>query len=99
MTISGLTKDSKYQFFIIARNSAGTSLPSSVLSTNVSQLAWDGEKVQGRPSAPHGIEVLKTSANMLSFAWTAPIISDHEDLIKYRLDFVILFHMKIVSKV
>ena len=86
MTIGGLTKDSKYQFFVVARNSAGTSLPSSVLSTNISQLAWDGEKIVGKPSAPHGIEILKTTANMLSFAWTAPIISDHEDLIKYRLD-------------
>ena len=84
VTIGGLSKDSKYQFFVVARNSAGTSLPSSVLSMNVSKLAWNGENIKGRPSAPHGIEIVKTSANMISFAWTAPIISDHEDLIKYR---------------
>lgn len=41
----------------------------------------------GRPSAPHGIEVSVTGSNALTFSWTAPVISDHEDLLKYRFTY------------
>ena len=84
VTITGLEKNTKYQFFAISRNEFGTSLPSSLINVNVSRTAWDGQKVEGKPSAPHGIELIKAGAKMLSFAWTAPIISNHDDLIKYR---------------
>ena len=62
----------------------GTSLPSSLITINVSRSSWNGQKVTGKSSAPHGVELVDTGANMLSFAWTAPVISDHEDLLKYR---------------
>ena len=84
VTIKGLDKDVKYQFFVISRNQFGTSLPSSLIRVNVSDSAWNGKKVEGKPSAPHGIELVKAGAKMLSFAWTAPVISNHDDLIKYR---------------
>ena len=59
MTITGLETDTKYQFFAISRNQFGTSLPTSLISLNVSRAAWDGQKVTGKPSAPHGIELVK----------------------------------------
>ena len=57
--ITGLETDTKYQFFAISRNQFGTSLPTSLISVNVSRAAWDGQKVTGKPSAPHGIELVK----------------------------------------
>ena len=58
-----------------------------MISVNISRKAWDGQDVQGKPSAPHGIELIKAGAKSLSFAWTAPVISDHEDLLKYRFTY------------
>ena len=34
-------------------------MPTSLISVNVSRAAWDGQKVTGKPSAPHGIELVK----------------------------------------
>ena len=82
--ITGLEKNERYQFFAISRNSIGTSLPTAMLTLNISSEAWDGKKVVGKPSAPHGIELDSMSANYLTFSWTAPVISDHKDLLKYR---------------
>ena len=82
--ITGLEKNERYQFFAISRNSIGTSLPTAMLTLNISSEAWDGKKVVGKPSAPHGIELDSISANFLTFSWTAPVISDHKDLLKYR---------------
>ena len=59
VTITGLETDTKYQFFAISRNQFGTSLPTSLISVNVSRAAWNGQKVTGKPSAPHGIELVK----------------------------------------
>jgi hypothetical protein len=84
--IAGLETNVKYQFFVISRNEFGTSLPSSVVTLNVSRSSWNGQIVQGKPSAPHGIELVKIGANHLTFAWTAPAISDSEDQLKYRLE-------------
>lgn len=82
--ITGLKTNQRYQFFAISRNKIGTSLPTSIVTLNISRAAWDGQKILGKPSAPHGIELDKVSANFLTFTWTAPVISDHEDLLKYR---------------
>ena len=87
MTITGLDTSQRYQFFVISRNQAGTSLPSSLITVNISQVAWNGQEIHGKPSAPHGIELVKAGANLLSFAWTAPVISNHEDLLKYRFTY------------
>ena len=55
-----------------------------MLTLNISSESWDGKKVVGKPSAPHGIELDSMSANFLTFSWTAPVISNHKDLLKYR---------------
>jgi hypothetical protein len=83
-TVSGLKTNTKYRFFVIARNNFGTSLPSSVVTVNVSKAGWDGAKIDGRPSSPHAIEVTQTGADYLALSWTAPTISHHEDEHKYR---------------
>lgn len=87
VTITNLIKNQRYQFFIISRNEAGTSLPSSLINVNISRVAWDGQDIKGKPSAPHGIELIKAGANVLSFAWTAPVISNHDDQLKYKFTY------------
>ena len=68
-----------------------------MLTLNISSEAWDGKKVVGKPSAPHGIELDSISANFLTFSWTAPVISDHKDLLKYRYK-KFLIYKKCVSE-
>ena len=88
-TVSGLKTNTKYRFFVIARNAFGTSLPSSVITTNVSKEAWDGLKIDGVPSSPHLIEVTQTGADYLTLSWTASTISHHEDEHKYKCVFFV----------
>ena len=83
-TVSGLKTNVKYRFFVIARNAFGTSLPSSVVTVNVSKEAWDGSRIEGLPSSPHAIEVTQTGADYLTLSWTTPTISHHQDEHKYR---------------
>ena len=83
-TVTGLKTNTKYRFYVIARNAFGTSLPSSVVTVNVSSVAWDGSRIEGLPSSPHSIEISQTGADFLTLSWTAPTISHHEDEHKYR---------------
>ncbi len=84
LTIFKLTKDQPHQFFVIARNSHGTSLPSSVLHINISAESWNGESVKGLPTAPHQIVVTRQGTDFISLAWTGPAVSDPNGVIKYR---------------
>ena len=42
-----LKKSSIFSFFVVARNAAGTSLPSSIINLNVSKEAWSGDHSNG----------------------------------------------------
>ena len=83
-TVTGLKTNTKYRFFVIARNVFGTSLPSSVVTVNVSKEAWDGTRIEGLPSSPHAIDITQTGADYLTLSWTAPTISHHQDEHKYK---------------
>ena len=49
MTIAGLKPETLHQFFIVSRNSQGTSLPTSLITLNTSRAGWDGQNVKGLP--------------------------------------------------
>lgn len=87
--ITGLEVGRKHSFFVVARNAAGTSLPSSIISLNVSKEAWSGDHangvIHGVSSPPHLLAVESHSATWLQFAWNPPAISHPESVLKYRL--------------
>ena len=41
------TEPTSCSFFVVARNAAGTSLPSSIITLNVSKEAWSGDHANG----------------------------------------------------
>ena len=61
----------------------GTSLPSSVVTLNVTR-SLRSESVKGRPSAPHGLMVADTGIDYLRVSWSGPAISDPEDKLKFK---------------
>ena len=63
MSISNLTKGGIYKFYVVSRNDQGTSLPSSILTLNVSKEAWNGVAVQGRnkPEEEYDNDFLKNN--------------------------------------
>jgi hypothetical protein len=86
VTITGLEKNKNHQFFIVSRNGEGTSLPTSVITANLSRAAWNGQLVHGRPSPPHEVAT-SIGADYIVVSWTPPTISDPEDYHKYRLSY------------
>ena len=74
------------QFFIVARNSEGTSLPTSLITVNTSSAGWDGKRVEGLPSPPHEIRT-SASADAIELWWTAPVIASASDYHKYKITY------------
>eukprot|EP00092_Neocalanus_flemingeri_P093803 GFUD01119242.1.p1 GENE.GFUD01119242.1~~GFUD01119242.1.p1 ORF type:complete len:1460 (+),score=180.34 GFUD01119242.1:219-4598(+) len=83
--IPDLETGKKYRFFVVSRNEKGTSLPSSIVTVNVSSESWNGTSISGASSPPHLLEVDSHSATWLQFAWNPPAITHPEDVLKYRL--------------
>lgn len=83
--IPNLEVGKKYRFFVVSRNDKGTSLPSSIVTLNVSAEAWSGKPIEGSSSPPHLLQVESHSATWLQFAWNPPAVTHPEDLLKYRL--------------
>ena len=54
--VDGLVTGRLYSFYVVARNEKGTSLPSSILTVNISLAAWTGEAV-GATSPPHVLRI------------------------------------------
>ena len=84
MKIPNLETGKKYKFFVVSRNEKGTSLPSSIITLNVSAEGWSGKPIEGSSSPPHLLEVESHSATWLQFAWNPPAITHPEDVLKYR---------------
>ena len=74
------------QFFIVAQNSEGTSLPTSLITVNTSSAGWDGKRVEGLPSPPHEIRT-SASADAIELWWTAPVIASASDYHKYKITY------------
>jgi len=85
--IQELQTGKKYRFFVVSRNEKGTSLPSSIVTVNVSAKAWNGTSISGSTSPPHLLEVESHSATWLQFVWNPPAITHPEDVLKYRLHY------------
>ena len=86
LTIKGLTPNTDHQFFVVARNQYGTSLPTSLITVNTSRVGWNGQRVDGLPSPPHEIQAL-TGADTIQLSWTAPAVSAPDDYHKYRITY------------
>ena len=86
VTISGLKPNTTHQFFVVARNKEGTSLPTSLVTLVTNETLWTGDLVKGKPSPPHQVTTA-TGADYISISWTAPTVSSPEDYHKYRLTY------------
>jgi hypothetical protein len=82
--ISGLEVGRLYSFFVASKNQKGSSLPSSIVTLNVSAAAWQGRAIFGASSPPHILSLDDKAPTDLTFSWNPPAISHPEDLIKYR---------------
>jgi len=74
IAIANLTAGARYQFFAVAHNSAGSSLPSSVLVT-VANSSIGGAHQYGLPTPPHRVVVSEKGTDFVELHWTAPAIS------------------------
>ena len=83
--IPRLEVEKVYQFFVVARNSAGSSLPSSLVTVNVSRAAWEGVQVKGAPSQPHQLRALRVSVDSVQLSWQPPTISPHDLPLHYNI--------------
>ena len=84
--ISNLTTNKLYRFYVVSRNSRGTSLPSSLLTLNISLAAWSGHSL-GSSSAPHQLEIISRTTSTLELSWNTPLITHPEDDIIYRVHY------------
>ena len=82
--ITGLQTNQTYRFFVVSRNAAGTSLPSSIVTLNITASGWTGKPVPGAASPPHRLQVESHSATWLQFVWNPPAVSHPEDRLKFR---------------
>merc|ERR1719483_496943 len=87
--INNLTSGKRYKFFVVSRNDKGTSLPSSILTINITKN--NGVQglvtVMGATSPPHQLAVDGHSATWLLFIWNPPAVSHPEDVIRYRIHY------------
>jgi len=84
-SIGSLETNMFYTFYVVSRNSYGTSLPTSILKVNVSTEAWEGKYLMSATSPPHLLEVGSKSALWLDLTWNPPVIAHPEDILAYRL--------------
>jgi len=82
--ISGLKTNQLYNFFVLAANVHGTSLPSSILTVNVSEKALGNQTKMGVPSAPEEILVSSRSTDYLTVSWQHPKLAHPTDRIRYK---------------
>lgn len=81
-TVTGLTDDKSYKFYVTARNQAGYSLPSQIISVTTLPLI-----IQERPSAPLNLRNVPsiTNANQIGLEWDLPLTDGQASIIDYRL--------------
>jgi len=83
--VDGLETGKLYRFFVVSRNDMGTSLPSSIVTLNVSSAAYNTNQMSGATSSPHQLELSSRSSTWLEFTWNPPAISHPEDMLLYRI--------------
>ena len=70
--INDLKVGSLYNFFVVAINEEGVSLPSSIITLNLTKERDDGIPVAGVPSAPHSLTLETKTATSLTVLWQPP---------------------------
>ncbi|XP_026741674.1 Ig-like and fibronectin type-III domain-containing protein 2 isoform X2 [Trichoplusia ni] len=81
--LEGLEPNSTYHVFVVASNSFGESLPSSMLLFNVTDA--EEKEIAGIPSPPHSLSVSSHSATWLTLTWQPPQFSQPDEKISYTL--------------
>ncbi|XP_065582217.1 Ig-like and fibronectin type-III domain-containing protein 1 [Artemia franciscana] len=81
--IEGLAKNKMYSFYVIATNDYGSSLPSAVVTLNIT----NGENVtaKGVPSSPTDVGIMSRGADYLTVSWHPPRFIHPTDTIVYNI--------------
>ncbi|MPC35669.1 Myomesin-1 [Portunus trituberculatus] len=86
-TVSNLRTGNLYNFFVITMNEAGTSLPSAILTINVTEEHEDEGGLNGVSSAPHSLVLDAKTATTLTIVWQPPEFAHPTDRFIYELHF------------
>lgn len=81
--INNLKSKQLYNFFVLAANDHGTSLPSSIITINITKEALSNGTISGVPSAPQGISVTSRSADYITVSWQQPALVHPTDRLTY----------------
>ena len=82
--VEGLDTGKVYSFYVVSRNEKGSSLPSSILTTNISLSAWTGQAVASS-SPPHVLRLVSTTTTSLTLQWNPPSVAHPQDRLTYRV--------------
>ncbi|XP_063860088.1 Ig-like and fibronectin type-III domain-containing protein 2 isoform X4 [Scylla paramamosain] len=86
-TVPNLKTGNMYNFFVITMNEEGTSLPSAVLTINVTEEHEDDSGLTGVSSAPHSLVLDAKTATTLTVVWQPPEFAHPTDRFIYELHF------------
>ena len=79
-TVTNLKTGNLYNFFVITMNGEGTSLPSAVLTINVTEEHDVEGALSGVSSAPHSLVLDAKTATTLTVMWQPPEFAHPTDL-------------------
>ncbi|XP_064105777.1 Ig-like and fibronectin type-III domain-containing protein 1 isoform X2 [Macrobrachium nipponense] len=85
--VKDLKKGSLYNFFVVAINEEGMSLPSSVITVNVTSESANGTSIAGVSSPPHSVVLEAKTATTLTIGWQPPILALPTDRFKYKIHY------------
>ncbi|KAK7081529.1 hypothetical protein SK128_028299, partial [Halocaridina rubra] len=83
--VTDLKKGALYNFFVVAMNEDGISLPSSVITVNVTDETNNGTSIAGVASPPHSLALEAKTATTLTIGWQPPVLSLPTDTFRYKL--------------
>lgn len=78
-TVTNLKTGSMYNFFVVTMNEKGTSLPSAVLTINVTEESNSEGAIPGVSSAPHSLVLDHKTATTLTVVWQPPELAHPTD--------------------
>lgn len=85
--VGNLKKGMLYNFFVVALNDEGSSLPSSVLTINITDDSSNGSSIAGVASPPHSVVLEAKTATTLTVVWQPPVLALPTDRFKYKLHY------------
>ncbi|XP_068232541.1 LOW QUALITY PROTEIN: myomesin-3-like, partial [Palaemon carinicauda] len=85
--VKDLKKGSLYNFFVVAAIEEGISLPSSVITVNITSDSANGTSIAGVSSPPHSVVLEAKTATTLTIGWQPPILALPTDRFKYKMHY------------